>query len=66
MAARGLLGLAAWSFCVLVLAVQPHRAYGSIRGSFGINKGVVASPANGICASSVIVHGYKCQELEVN
>ncbi|GMY13106.1 Triacylglycerol lipase 2 [Fagus crenata] len=65
MAVCGLLGLAAWSFCVLVLAVQPHRAYGSIRGSLGINKGVVASPANGLCASSVIVHGYKCQELEV-
>ncbi|KAB1211763.1 Triacylglycerol lipase 2 [Morella rubra] len=65
---RGMLGLAAaWGFCVLVfvLAVQPHHAHGSSRGSFGLNKGVVTPPVAGICASSVLVHGYKCQELEV-
>ncbi|KAK7825114.1 triacylglycerol lipase 2 [Quercus suber] len=65
MGVPGLLGLAAWSFYVLVLAVQPHQAHSSIRGSFGLNKGAVASPENGICASSVTVHGYKCEEHEV-
>ncbi|XP_059451718.1 triacylglycerol lipase 2 [Corylus avellana] len=65
---NGLLGLAAagsfW-FCALVLAAQPQRAYGSNRGSFGQNKGLVAPPEAGICGSSVTVYGYKCQELEV-
>lgn len=67
MAVSGLLGLAAWGFCVLALqaVVQPQRAYGLSRGSFGLNKRVVAPPEAGICASSVTVHGYKCQELEV-
>ncbi|XP_062151613.1 triacylglycerol lipase 2-like isoform X1 [Alnus glutinosa] len=65
MAVSGLLGLAAWGFCVLVLAVQPQGAYGLSRGSFGLSKEVVAPPEAGICASSVTVHGYKCQELEV-
>ena len=66
MGVPGLLGLTAWSFYVLVLAVQPHQAHSSIRGSFGLNKGAVASPENGLCASSVTVHGYKCEEHEVN
>jgi lysosomal acid lipase/cholesteryl ester hydrolase len=65
MAVSVLLGLAAWGFCVIVLAVQPQRAYGLSRGSFRLSKEVVAPPENGICASSVTVHGYKCQELEV-
>jgi len=65
MAVSGLLGLPAWGFCVLVLAVQPQGAYGLSRGSFGLSKEVVAPPEAGICASSVTVHGYKCQELEV-
>jgi lysosomal acid lipase/cholesteryl ester hydrolase len=67
--ADGLLGLAAGSFwfwfCVLVLAAQPQRAHGLNRGSFGQNNGVVAPPEAGICASSVTVYGYKCQELQV-
>ncbi|KAF5479801.1 hypothetical protein F2P56_000592 [Juglans regia] len=63
-----LLGLStSWFFCVLVavLAVQPHRAYGLSRGFFGPKRTAVAPPVAGICASSVTVHGYKCQELEV-
>ncbi|KAG2714840.1 hypothetical protein I3843_03G050100 [Carya illinoinensis] len=64
-----LLGLSAsWFFYVLVisvLAVQPHRAHGLSRGFVGPKKTAVAPPAAGICASSVTVHGYKCQELEV-
>ncbi|KAM3761191.1 hypothetical protein ACB098_01G249300 [Castanea mollissima] len=65
MGGPGLLNLAAWSFYVLVLAVQPHQAHSSIRSSFGLNKGGVASPENGLCASSVTIHGYKCEEHEV-
>ncbi|XP_031252510.1 triacylglycerol lipase 2 isoform X2 [Pistacia vera] len=59
---RGLL-----SFCILVLlVVQPHQAYGSGRGSFRRTRtDPMMSQANGICASSVIVHGYKCQEIYV-
>ncbi|KAJ0053706.1 hypothetical protein Pint_02981 [Pistacia integerrima] len=59
---RGLL-----SFCILVLlVVQPHQAYGSGRGSFPRTRtDPMMSQANGICASSVIVHGYKCQEIYV-
>ncbi|MED6225244.1 hypothetical protein PIB30_091779 [Stylosanthes scabra] len=41
----------------------------SSRGSFGRKKGAAAFPdpstSDGICASSVIVHGYQCQELLV-
>ncbi|KAF5457379.1 hypothetical protein F2P56_021483 [Juglans regia] len=67
---RGFLGLAAAcrDFCVLVvfvLVVHPHRADGFSRGFFAPSKGVVIPPVAGICAASVIVHGYKCQEHEV-
>ncbi|KAH7577208.1 hypothetical protein ACOSQ2_001988 [Xanthoceras sorbifolium] len=52
-------------FCVLVLVVQPSPAYGSSRGSFSL-AGASRSPEEiGICASSVTVWGYKCQEIEV-
>ncbi|KAG6620533.1 hypothetical protein I3843_04G034000 [Carya illinoinensis] len=64
---RGFLGLAA-AFCVLVvlvLVVHPHRADGFSRGFFAASKGVVIPPLAGICATSVIVHDYKCQEHEV-
>lgn len=67
---RGFLGLAAAcrDFCVLVvlvLVVHPHGADGFSRGLFAPSKGVVIPPVAGICAASVIVHGYKCQEHEV-
>ncbi|OMO85324.1 hypothetical protein CCACVL1_10268 [Corchorus capsularis] len=73
MARPGLPSLAAFmSLCLLVLAVvEPHKAYGSSsRGWFNIgrNKGAPAASAaavNGICASSVTIYGYKCEEHEV-
>ncbi|KAE8705054.1 Triacylglycerol lipase 2 [Hibiscus syriacus] len=45
---------------LLALVVEPHGAYGTTRGSFGPNDG--ASEVGGICATSVTIHGYKCQE----
>ncbi|KAF8399932.1 hypothetical protein HHK36_015803 [Tetracentron sinense] len=59
-----LLSLAVLSFCFLVLVVEPHRAHGSSRGSYGAAD-LSVPPLVGLCASSVIVHGYKCQEFEV-
>ncbi|XWS30495.1 hypothetical protein CRYUN_Cryun24cG0122500 [Craigia yunnanensis] len=65
MAPPGLLSLAMLGFCLLVLEVEPNRAYGSSRGSFGRNNGAAASEVNGICANAVTIHGYKCREHEV-
>ncbi|GAV64288.1 Abhydrolase_1 domain-containing protein/Abhydro_lipase domain-containing protein [Cephalotus follicularis] len=65
MALCELLGLVVLGFCVLVLAVDPQRAYGASRGPFGQSNVVMAPPRVGICASSVITHGYKCEEHEV-
>ncbi|KAL6288234.1 hypothetical protein ACE6H2_012624 [Prunus campanulata] len=56
------------SFCLLVLvaALAPHRAYASIRSSLGQKRAAAAAaPSVGICASSVLVYGYQCQELQV-
>ncbi|XP_041008565.1 triacylglycerol lipase 2-like [Juglans microcarpa x Juglans regia] len=67
---RGFLGFTAAcrDFCVLVvlvLVVQPHQANGLGRALTAPSKDVVKPPVAGICAASVIVHGYKCQELNV-
>ncbi|CAN6575117.1 unnamed protein product [Malus baccata var. baccata] len=60
---------AVWaSFCLLVslAALSPHRAHGSTWGSlFGSKHGAAAAPTIGICASSVVVYGYPCQEFDV-
>ncbi|CAL2250811.1 unnamed protein product [Prunus armeniaca] len=56
------------SFCLLVVvaALGPHRPYASIRSSLGHKRAAAAAaPAVGICASSVLVYGYQCQELQV-
>ncbi|KAL1352702.1 hypothetical protein HN51_016698 [Arachis hypogaea] len=47
-----------------------HVAQGSSRGSLGRKNGATTFPPSllgddGICASSVVIHGYKCQELQV-
>ncbi|KAH9792024.1 triacylglycerol lipase 2 [Citrus sinensis] len=53
-------------FCVLVLLVFESRsAYGSSRGWLGRAGDATAAQEIGICASSVIIHGYKCQEIDV-
>jgi len=46
----------------LVLTTVPHHAHASSRGSFGRS---LDPTVNGICSSSVIVHGYNCQEHAV-
>ncbi|KAG2710596.1 hypothetical protein I3760_04G034500 [Carya illinoinensis] len=66
---RGFLGFATAcrDFCVLVvlvLVVHPHRANGIRRALTAPSKDVKPSVA-GVCAASVIVHGYKCQEFKV-
>lgn len=64
-----LMHFSAFSLCFLVLTITtiPHQAQASSHGSFG-RKQVGGYPTVdvGICASSVIVYGYKCQELQVN
>lgn len=60
MAPPGLLSL-----CVLILVVMPHRAYGSGRGPFGRKNGAATTADSGICATSVTIYGYKCEEHEV-
>ncbi|XP_027940836.1 triacylglycerol lipase 2 isoform X2 [Vigna unguiculata] len=46
----------------LVLTTLPHEPHASSRGSFGRN---IHPPVSGLCSSSVIVHGYECQEHQV-
>ncbi|XP_061370264.1 triacylglycerol lipase 2-like [Gastrolobium bilobum] len=65
MASLGLMGLATLTLCLLVLATVPHQAHALSRGSFGTKNVAVEPSVDGLCASSVTIHGYKCQELEV-
>jgi len=60
----GFMQFSVLSLCLLVLTTFPYQA--SSRVSFGRNQnGVNPHVDDGICASAVIVHGYKCQELQV-
>lgn len=61
----GLWCFAALILCFLVLAYAPHQAHASSRTSISRKNVVVDPSAEGLCASMVIGHGYKCQELEV-
>ncbi|KAF7819441.1 triacylglycerol lipase 2-like [Senna tora] len=54
-----------FSICLLVIAGEPHPSLASRTGFFRHKYADVEPPPDGICASSVIVHGYKCQELQV-
>ncbi|KAK4340692.1 hypothetical protein RND71_039193 [Anisodus tanguticus] len=55
---------------LLILQLEPNRVLGSSRGrhfgfiSYGDNW-TDSAPPGGMCASTVAVHGYKCQEFEV-
>ncbi|KAF7801687.1 triacylglycerol lipase 2-like [Senna tora] len=50
-------------FCfIAILATQVDGALASF---FPRKSASSSSPPDGICASSVIIHGYKCQELQV-
>ncbi|MED6131808.1 hypothetical protein PIB30_013290 [Stylosanthes scabra] len=66
------MSLLAIILCLLIFVAHYYELHGvaeaSSRGSFGGKTGAAAFPAfpsDGICASSVIVHGYQCQELLV-
>ncbi|KEH22048.1 putative triacylglycerol lipase [Medicago truncatula] len=60
----GFMQFSVLSLCFIVLTTFPYQA--SSRVSFGRNQnGVNPHLDDGICASAVIVHGYKCQELQV-
>ncbi|KAK7336058.1 hypothetical protein VNO77_16587 [Canavalia gladiata] len=48
---------------LLVLASVAHEAHASSRGFLG--KNINHPPVYGICASTIIVYGYKCEEHEV-
>ncbi|XP_047172447.1 triacylglycerol lipase 2 isoform X2 [Vigna umbellata] len=61
MALQGSMTFAAFTF-FLLLTTLPHEPHASSRGSFGRN---INPPVSGLCSSSVIVHGYECQEHEV-
>ncbi|KAB1227819.1 Triacylglycerol lipase 2 [Morella rubra] len=47
------LAAAAWGFCVLVLAVQPHQAHGLSRGSYGLKTDKLVRINNIGCVSQV-------------
>ncbi|MED6197403.1 hypothetical protein PIB30_056198 [Stylosanthes scabra] len=67
------MSLLAITLCLLLFFAHYYVLHGvaeaSSRGSFGRKKGAAAftdpSTLDGICDSSVIVHGYQCQELSV-
>ncbi|XP_028051269.1 triacylglycerol lipase 2 isoform X1 [Camellia sinensis] len=64
MAHHSLLSLAA---LVFLLIIDPYRAFGLSRGSFGLtgSSNTVITPPAGMCAAAVAIHGYKCQEFNV-
>ncbi|KAL6960438.1 sterol esterase [Sarracenia purpurea var. burkii] len=61
MGAPSSLSLSALSLYALFLVwvSKPHQSYGFTGGI------AVAPPSDGICATAVVIHGYKCQEFEV-
>ncbi|KAJ4831120.1 Lipoyl ligase [Turnera subulata] len=63
---HGMSPLAGFGFCLLVvlMVVMPNQANGSSRNAYFGQRNIVIQPS-GICATSVIPHGYKCQEIEV-
>ncbi|KAJ1391590.1 AB-hydrolase lipase domain [Sesbania bispinosa] len=65
MALLNLCYFSAWTLCLLFLATEPYHVQIWVDGSSD-RKNVADLPSkDGICASFVVVHGYKCQELEV-
>ncbi|KAJ6424081.1 hypothetical protein OIU84_024957 [Salix udensis] len=48
-----------------MIMVIAHQAHGSGRGSMGLASGIADPPIDGICSTSVSIHGYKCHEIDV-
>jgi len=60
----GFMQFSVLSLCFIILTTFPYEV--SSRVSFGrSHNGVNPLLDDGICSSAVIVHGYKCQELQV-
>ncbi|MCD9558959.1 hypothetical protein HAX54_016668 [Datura stramonium] len=59
------------SVTLIILVFESHPTFGSssMRGPLGfvadIHNGLNAAAPSGMCANSVTIHGYKCQEYEV-
>ncbi|XP_057445669.1 triacylglycerol lipase 2-like [Lotus japonicus] len=63
-----MLNFVALSICLLVLAWEPHHQAQASRIGFKDKKTILGgeiSTDHGLCASSVVVHGYECHEHEV-
>ncbi|CAL5185655.1 unnamed protein product [Lathyrus oleraceus] len=58
-----LINSVALTLCVILLAVHSHQTWALGRGFLG-NRKLIPS-GEGLCASSITIHGYNCQELEV-
>ncbi|KAK7266930.1 hypothetical protein RIF29_19591 [Crotalaria pallida] len=65
MSLMGLVVFPSFFLCFLVLAYAPHPAHASSRALNVKNDVVGDPPGQGLCASTVIAHGYKCQEFDV-
>lgn len=59
----GLMNIVALILCIIVLATCNHQAQASSHVFLG--KKNDKSSVEGLCASSVTIHGYKCEEHEV-
>jgi len=59
----GLMNIVALTLCVIVLATCNHQAQVSSHVFSGKKNDKYL--VEGLCASSVIIHGYKCEEHEV-
>ncbi|KEH15743.1 alpha/beta hydrolase family protein [Medicago truncatula] len=63
MASLGSMNIVTLTFCVIILTTCNHQAHASSR--VFLNKKNDKSPIQGLCASSVTIHGFKCEEHEV-
>jgi len=63
MTSLGLMNIVTLTLCVIVLTTCNHQAQASSRVFSG--KKNDNSSKEGLCASSITVHGYKCEEHEV-
>jgi len=65
MADKGLLGSITLTLCFFVLELVPHQSQAFSHEFFGRENIVGNPPFDGLCNSSIIIHGYKCHEHEV-